>query len=134
MAFVREYFRHDIGSLMDDKLNTLVAEFGAEGYAVYFLCLEYLYRDRGEPLSERLIRRMANDLGMDSERVRSILDYAASDDCGQLLERTGLGYISRRVNSSLEERERERLQRIEDGRRGAAKRWGRELGQAEVKQ
>ena len=27
----KEYFKHDIGSLMDGKLDTLVNEYGAEG-------------------------------------------------------------------------------------------------------
>lgn len=125
MAVGREFFKHDIGSLMDGKLDTLVSEYGAEGYAVYFLCLEYLYRDRGEPISERLISRVAVELKMTPERVTEILDYAASDKCRGLLLKTDEGYSSERVSKAVEEREIARKKSSEGGKKGMANRYGK---------
>ena len=127
MAFVKEYFRHDIGSLMDDKLNALVLEYGADGYAVYYLSIEYLYRDRGEPISPRLIKRIASDLKLTPDRVTEILDYAASEDCGQMLEKSEEGFLSHRVNKSLQEREEEHRKKSEGGKKGMAKRWPKKV-------
>ena len=123
MAVGREYFKHDIGSLMDGKLDTLVNEYGAEGYAVYFLCLEYLYRDRGEPISDRLISRVAVELKMTPERVKEILDYAASDKCKGMLLKTEEGYSSERVSKAIEERDEIRQKKSLAGKKGMAKRW-----------
>lgn len=123
MAVGREYFKHDIGSLMDGKLDTLVNEYGAEGYAVYFLCLEYLYRDRGEPISDRLIQRVAFELKMTPEKVKEILDYAASERCGGMLLKTEEGYSSGRVIKAIEEREEERQKKSRAGKKGMANRW-----------
>ena len=125
MAVGREFFKHDIGSLMDGKLDTLVSEYGAEGYAVYFLCLEYLYRDRGEPISERLISRVAVELKMTPERVTEILEYAASDKCRGLLLKTDEGYSSERVSKAVEEREIARKKSSEGGKKGMANRYGK---------
>lgn len=123
MAVGREFFKHDIGSLMDGKLDTLVNEYGAEGYAVYFLCLEYLYRDRGEPISDRLITRVAFELKLTPERVNEILDYAASGKCRGLLLKTEEGYSSERVSKAIKEREEERLKKSRAGKKGMEKRW-----------
>lgn len=128
MAVGREYFKHDIGSLMDGKLDTLVSEYGAEGYAVYFLCLEYLYRDRGEPISDRLIQRVAIELKMTSERVKEILDYAASDKCRGMLLKTEEGYSSERVSKAVDERETARRKSSEGGKKGMANRWKKNEG------
>lgn len=125
MAVGREFFKHDIGSLMDGKLDTLVNEYGAEGYAVYFLCLEYLYRDRGEPISDRLIQRVAFELKMTPEKVKEILEYAASEKCRRLLLKTDEGYSSERVSKAIEEREAERQKNIAKGKKGMAARWGK---------
>lgn len=127
MAVGREYFKHDIGSLMDGKLDTLVNEYGAEGYAVYFLCLEYLYRDRGEPISDRLISRVAIELKMSPERVKQILDYAASDKCRGMLLKTEEGYSSERVSKAVEEREIARKKSSEGGKKGMANRYGKKI-------
>ena len=129
MALVKRYFRHDIGSLMDDKLNALVMEYGAEGYAVYYLAIEYLYRDQGEPLPPRLIRRIASDLKLTPQRVTEILDYAASEDCGQMLEKTEDGYISHRVIKALKAGEEERRKKSEGGKKGMAKRWPKKVSE-----
>ena len=39
-----EYFSHDTSSLSDEKLDVLVMQYGAKGYAFYFLHLEYIYQ------------------------------------------------------------------------------------------
>ena len=110
---------------MDGKLDTLVNEYGAEGYAVYFLCLEYLYRDRGEPISDRLIQRVAFELKMTPEKVKEILEYAASEKCRRLLLKTEEGHSSERVSKAIEEREAERQKNIAKGKKGMAARWGK---------
>lgn len=39
-----EYFSHDTSSMSDEKLDLLVMQYGGNGYAFYFLHLEYIYK------------------------------------------------------------------------------------------
>ena len=38
------YFPHDTDAVNDDKLQSLMALHGAEGYAFYFILLERIFR------------------------------------------------------------------------------------------
>ena len=39
-----DYFPHDVHASADEKLETLIMQYGAKGYAFYFMHLEYIYR------------------------------------------------------------------------------------------
>lgn len=43
-----DYFPHDVDSSSDDKLETLEAVYGNDGYAAYFKLLERIYRNGGK--------------------------------------------------------------------------------------
>ena len=115
------FFKHDYYAAADSKLRRLRRAFGASGYAVYFLSLEYLYRNNGEALGLFEIEDIAQDLQLESRDVVNILDYACSDSCGSLLEKNDKGYFSVRFINAFKEAEAERNFYRESGARGGRK-------------
>lgn len=115
------YFKHDYYAAADSKLRRLRRAFGASGYAVYFLSLEYMYRNNGEALGLFEIEDIAQDLKLESSDVVNILDYACSDSCGSLLEKNEKGYFSARVIKAFREAEAEMSFYREAGARGGRK-------------
>lgn len=90
------WFKHDYDALEDERLFALVAEYHSEGYAVFFHTLEIMYKT-GVPIGRLMVKRIACDLGMTVERAEEILNYASSDECGNLFEKVEEGYSSKRV-------------------------------------
>ena len=104
----KPFFKHDYYAAEDPKVEALRENYGAEGYAVFFLTIEYLYRQEGKPVTSVLgVKAIADRLRMTRERVREILDFASSADCEELFVKTPQGYISNRVTDSFLEAEME---------------------------
>ena len=116
-----EWFKHDVDSLMDERFGALVAEYGADGYAVFFHSIEVLYRNNGQPLSRLSVKKIAADLRLDNETVFEILDYACSSECDNLLIKTEDGYSSERVNQAFQKQSAISEARRIAGRRGGSK-------------
>lgn len=96
-----KWFRHRIGS--DPKLSKLIREFGAEGYAVYFKALEYIY-DGG--LGEAEIDEIAIIFGLQKSQVMLILKYASESCYGLLVNNKEDGtWTSRKAIELMEEDE-----------------------------
>lgn len=123
-----EWFKHDIECMADEKLTSLVMEFGAEGYAVFFQSLEVLYRNDGEPLSKLGMRKIAASLKLTVDRVRQILDFASSEDCGHLFLKTDFGYVSERVRLECQHN----LERAETNRKNVQKRYDKSTNRIPV--
>ena len=95
------FFKHDYYAAVDPKIRVLRRMYGAEGYAVYFLFLEYTYRALGKAIKPLDVACIAEDLGMDVLKVEEILSFACSEDCGYLLSSSPDGYYSNRVLQSF---------------------------------
>ena len=113
------WFKHDINSLADDRLSSLVQEYGAEGYAVFYGIVEALYSNEGGCLDRLSLKRIAKDFGLSFQKVVEIADYAASDECGGLLHKDGDGYSSERVKRAIEENE----EKVRQKKEAARERW-----------
>ncbi len=118
------WFKHDINSLADDRLSSLVQEHGAEGYAVFYSIVEALYANEGSPLDRLSLKRIAKDFGLSFQKVVEIADYASSDECGGLLHKRGDGYSSERVCRAIEENEAI----VRAKKEAAYKRWQKHKG------
>lgn len=112
-----EWFKHDINSLMDDRLSALVQRFAANGYAVYFCVVEALYANEGEAVGRLVLQRISKEFGIPLDSVVEICDYAASDDCDHLLHKVEGGYASERVCKAIQEKEEISRKRKENVRR-----------------
>lgn len=100
-----EWFKHDINSLMDDRLSALVQRFAANGYAVYFCVVEALYANEGLAVGRLVLQRISKEFGIPLDSVVEICDYAASADCDHLLHKVEGGYASERVCKAIQEKD-----------------------------
>ncbi len=109
---MKGWFRHDIRSLLDDKLFALVLKFGAEGYGVWWAIVEAMYDNDGQPLSSLTFKRIAKDLSVEYSKVLEVAEYAASSDCNFLFAETDAGFVSERVQEECENYEGVKQKRI----------------------
>ena len=116
------WFKHDIDSILDERLSALILEFGVEGYGVFFHTLEVMYRNGGAPLAKLSIKTIAKDLQMSPSKVTQILDYACSEECDGLFFKTAGGYCSERVMKESEKQAELSRARAEAGRAGGSRR------------
>lgn len=127
MKTSKSWFKHDIGTLSDDKIFALVLKFGAEGYGIFWGIIEALYENNGQPLSNISLMRIAKNLIVDSQKVFDVAEYAASPECDHLLSKVEGGYTSLRVCKQREATEE--ISRINTENIG--KRWNREKAKNE---
>ncbi|RYD57411.1 MAG: DUF4373 domain-containing protein [Sphingobacteriales bacterium] len=68
-------FRHPLNTRHDDRMATLLADHGAMGYGVYWIVVEYIYRqdDRRIPYTDKTIRRLASLAGMEQRLFQNLL-------------------------------------------------------------
>lgn len=74
-----DYFPHDTDAVNDEKLELLMAAFGPEGYAFYFILLERIYRTPTFSLnvSDAETRQiLARKIGVEIERFEEMLAFA----------------------------------------------------------
>ena len=78
------YFPHDTDAHHDDKIQSLMALYGAEGYAFYFILLEKIFRmENGRITCGKLIEKagLAKTIGITVERFGIILASALEIGC-----------------------------------------------------
>ena len=117
-----DWFKHNIDSILDERLSALILEYGVEGYGVFFHTLEVMYRNGGAPLAKLSVKTVAKDLQMSPSKVTQILDYACSEECDGLFFKTEEGYCSERVMQECAKQAEVSKARAEAGRAGGSKR------------
>jgi len=93
-----DYFPHDVDASSDEKIEVLMALYGARGYAFYFILLERIYRTGGLELdisSEQTVRVLAKKIAISAREFMQILESAL--ECGLFDRRE---YEQRRVLTS----------------------------------
>jgi len=110
------YFPHDYDALNDDKLLQVRGEFGLEGYALFWMCLETMAKNEDSHLKATLIGGLSLGYGVSKEKLQSFLKYCV--ELG-LYESDKQGYFSKRMNAH---KEQFNLFKI-SGKKGAEKRW-----------
>lgn len=106
-----DYFSHDTDVSTDDKIAAMELKFGAVGYALYFKCLERIYR-QGGPIDTTGVFRaiISGRLRVSEEEIDKVLDFAISIDLlyreedGKLMSRGA----KKRLDFIEKERERDR--------------------------
>ena len=74
-----DYFPHDTNSLNDEKIEYLTSNFGAHGYAFYFIILERIYRTENYELdlsSEALVGVLQKKTFSDAETFQKLIDLS----------------------------------------------------------
>lgn len=117
------FFKHYVNSFDDSRLKELMRVYGAEGYAAYYYLVEMLYRKGGDPVSEYDARLMAYDLKMEPSRMIEILDYASSEACQEIIQKTKKGYVSKQVTNVVRRNKMIHADKSRAGKIGMQKRW-----------
>lgn len=118
------WFKHQSDSLIaDPRLKELVRKFGAAGYAAYYALVEQLYRNGGNPVDEFNAGSIAHGLKLSPKRMCEILDYAASGECGELIQKSEIGYWSEDISKTIEHNRKAAKRRSDSNRRAAMIRW-----------
>lgn len=110
------YFPHDYDALNDDKLLQVRGEFGTEGYALFWMCLETMAKNEDSHLIATLLGGLSLGYGVPKDRLLAFLDFCVGID---LFKRDDVGFFSERM---LEHKKRVNLLSI-SGKKGAERRW-----------
>lgn len=111
------YFDHDYNARNDERILMLRAEFGIEGYGVYWMLIESMMESSTSQLNRVAIGGLSVGFGIEKEKLSKIISYCI--DCGLFKEENESFYSTRVIQH------RHRLQKLrEAGKRGAEKRWG----------
>lgn len=79
-----DYFPHDTDASSDEKIETLRAVHGNDGYAFYFILLERIYRSENFEIhldSCEIIRILSNKVGVTEKKFMSMLNTALKFNC-----------------------------------------------------
>ncbi len=111
------YFQHDYSARNDDKILELRSQYGNEGYAVFFYCLETM-AERGDGFIDgSTMGGLSLGYGVTKEWLEKFLN-----DCValKLFLKSDKGFYNSRMIEHLKLRKSLSLQ----GKNGAKKRWG----------
>jgi hypothetical protein len=117
MAKDSYYFPHDYNARNDEKILELRANFGAEGYGVFWMIIETMAENDYGGVKASLIGGLSLGYGVAKEKLLGIIELCLS--IGLLNEKDGY-YFSNR----LLEYKKFRKSQVEFGKLGATKRWG----------
>jgi len=118
------YFAHDYEPTSDPKISALLAEFGAEGYGIYWRIVEMLHSnpDHKIPKKKYIFIALAKQLITNDNKIELVITYA-TDVCELFLPDSEF-IISKRVMRNFEKREEISEKRSNAGKAGMQSRWG----------
>ncbi len=121
------YFSHDSNARHDEKILMLRAEHGWEGYGLYWALVEMMFDSGDTALSHDKIKGVSLSLGTDMALLSAVIDTCIAEG---LFVTDGDTFWSdslrRRKSKFTEKNERQRKQKSEAGKKGAAARWGKD--------
>jgi hypothetical protein len=117
------YFAHDYEPTSDPKIAALIAEYGAEGYGIYWRIIEMLHSnpDHKIPKKKYIFIALAKQLITNDNKIELVINYA-TEVCELFLEDTEF-IISKRVLRNFEKREEISEKRSNAGKAGMQSRW-----------
>jgi hypothetical protein len=115
---MKSWFKHDYAARNDDKVLELRAEFGWEGYGIFWAIIEYMAETNGG-IDTRKIGAVSIGLGVDKTLLTRIIEFCRKVE---LFESDGKIVRNRRLSSHLSEIEAKREGGSQGGKRSAQKR------------
>ncbi len=118
------YFQHDYEPTSDPKISALLAEYGAEGYGIYWRIIEMLHSNPEHkiPKKKYIFIALAKQLVTNDNKIELVITYA-TDVCELFLPDSEF-IISSRVLRNFEKRDQISEKRAEAGKAGMQSRWG----------
>ena len=107
-----DYFPHDTDAVNDEKVESLRALYGNDGYAFYFILLERIYRSPNCQLvvsDAETTQILARKVGVTDEKFTEMLQTALKRGCfnSELFKEKGIltsNGIAKRANAVMEKR------------------------------
>jgi hypothetical protein len=117
------YFAHDYEPTSDPKIAALIAEYGAEGYGIYWRIIEMLHSNPEHkiPKKKYIFIALAKQLITNDNKIELVINYA-TEVCELFLEDSEF-IISKRVLRNFEKREEISEKRSTAGKAGMQSRW-----------
>ena len=118
------YFQHDYEPTSDPKISALLAEYGAEGYGIFWRTIEMLHSntDHKIPKKKYIFIAIAKQLLTSADKIIEVIDYA-TNVCELFLDDKDF-IISQRVLNNFKKRDSISEKRSEAGKRSASVRYG----------
>jgi hypothetical protein len=115
------YFSHDANARKDEKILTLLAEHGYEGYGLYWCLVEMMFENQDTAISRKLIKGIAYDLRVEITLLQKVITTCYNTGLFQAdKEKIWSNSLRRRKAEWMEKKER----RSNAGKAGMASRWG----------
>lgn len=115
MAKEAYYFSHDSNARSDEKILQLRAEFGWEGYGLYWAIIETLRESSDYSFSSNAKAGLAISLNTTKEKLNDILELCFNESL--LIEKDGR-FFSESLMTRMEQVDEKRRKRAEAGRLG----------------
>jgi len=115
MAKEAYYFSHDSNARSDEKILQLRAEFGWEGYGLYWAIIETLRESSDYSFSSNAKAGLALSLNTTKEKLNDILELCFEESL--LVEKDGR-FFSESLMIRMEQIDEKRRKRAEAGRKG----------------
>jgi hypothetical protein len=115
------YFSHDCNARKDEKILTLLAEHGYEGYGLYWSLIEMMFENQDTAISRKLLKGIAYDLRVDITLLQRVVTTCYNTGLFQADKDKIWSNSLRRRKAEWEEKKK---RRSAAGKLGMATRWG----------
>jgi hypothetical protein len=114
------YFSHDCNARKDEKVLTLLAEHGYEGYGLYWCLVEMMFENQDTAISRKLLKGIAYDLRVDITLLQKVITTCYNTSLFQAdKEKIWSNSLRRRKAEWLEKKNKLSFA----GKRGMESRW-----------
>jgi len=114
------YFSHDCNARNDEKILMLRAEYGMEGYGIFWALIEMMFEDNETRLSHARVKGIAVSCSIAVAMLSDVIDAAISE---KLFTSNGTYFWSDSLRKRKGKFEIGREKKSLAGKAGAAKRW-----------
>lgn len=114
------YFSHDSNARKDEKILTLLANHGYEGYGLYWALVEMMFENQDTAISRKLLKGIAYDLRVEIKVLNNVITTCYEVKLFQADKEKIWSNSLRRRKAEWEEKKKKRS---EAGKLGMATRW-----------
>ncbi len=127
MAKDAYYFSHDTNARRDPKILAMRSEYGAQGYGWYWIIVEMLAEQEDYKLKHK--QWVTNAIAMEMQCQPNEAETFVKDciEKYELFESDGEYFWSNSLIKRMKLKEEKRMKKVEAGRKGAMKRWNKEV-------
>jgi len=117
------YFSHDANARQDEKILMLRAEYGWEGYGIYWALVEMMFESGETALHHKKIKGIAVSYNIDITLLEGVINTCITE---QLFISDGENFWSDSLRRRKTKYREMKDKRSEAGKKGMAKRWGKQ--------